>query len=102
MPILLAQDPTAIAQELAKAESVQQVLSIVVGVLLFALLSMVFGYVKRELYHESEAKAANLASNTREDDLRKHFEKRLDAERLENKKTMDDFNATLKGYAEGE
>lgn len=106
MPILLAQDlpldPVAVAQELAKAESVQEVLAIVTGVLLLALLAVVVYHVKRERHHESETKAENLASNLREDNLRGHYEKRLDAERLDNKKTMDDFNATLKGYAEGE
>ena len=105
-PWLLAQDlplnPAEIAENLAKAESVQEVLAVVVGVLLLSLAALVVYHVKRERHHEKETKAENLASNTREDSLRLHYEKRLDAERLENKKTMDDFNATLKGYAEGE
>lgn len=106
MPILLAQDlpldPVAIAHELAKAESVQQVLAVVVGVLLVMLLIVVGYHAWRERHHETETKDANAASNLREDNLRKHFEERLDKERDANRETMDDFNATLKGYAEGE
>jgi len=101
-PWLLAQDgltidPTKIAQDLAKAESVQQVLAVVVGVLLFALASLVIYHVRRELHHERTKQANSKGSNDREDALRIHYEQRVDREREATTAAMRDLNNTLKG-----
>ncbi len=104
MPFLLAQDltidPAQVAQELAKAESVQQVLATIVGVLLLALLAVVIQYVRRERHHETSNEEKAKAATAREDGLRKHYESRIDAERAENKAVMRELNETLKGYTE--
>lgn len=109
--LLLAQDlpvnPAKVAQDLAKAQSVQEVLAWVVGVLLLAIVAVVVYHVKREHYHEESLKAivdkiaaSSDASNDREDKLRLHYEDRLDREREEQKAIMRELNETLKGYAE--
>lgn len=50
----------------------------------------------------TEGKIAEMTTGAqeREDDLRAHYEKRLDAERVEQRKVMDDLLDTLRGVAE--
>lgn len=78
IPLLLAQDPTGIGEKLGQAQNTQQVLGLVVGALVVALLAVVGWYLReRKAWGEEKAGIQEEHGNSKAKAITAHGAERL-------------------------